>query len=62
MSLDPMRSAAKVADFGLSVAVTRQTVGLSSWNWMAPEAQLGANYTHHCDLYSFAIVANEGFT
>ncbi len=54
---------AKVADFGLSVAVTaRQTVVLPSWQWMAPEAQQGANYTHLCDLYSFAIVANEVLT
>ncbi len=64
MSLDAdAPCCAKVADFGSSVAVTsRQTVALSCWQWMAPEAQLGANYTHHCDLYLFAMVAMEVFT
>jgi serine/threonine protein kinase len=63
-SLDPSAPCcAKVADFGLSVAVTaRQTVSLESWQWMAHEALLGANYTHLCDLYSFAIVAHELLT
>jgi hypothetical protein len=54
---------AKIADFGLSVSVTaQQTLTLDSWQWMAPETQVGANYTHQCDLYSFAMVVTEVFT
>ncbi len=64
VSLDPDSAVcAKVADFGLSVAVTsRQTFALASWQWMAPEAQLGTNYSHLCDVYSCAVVMNELFT
>ncbi len=54
---------AKVADFGLSVVVTVfQKEALSSWQWMAPEAQMGDKYTERCDVYSFAMVANEVYT
>ncbi len=64
VSLDPSSVVcAKVADFGLSVAVTsRQTLALSSWQWMSPEAQLGKSYSHLCDLYSYAMVVSELFT
>ena len=61
-TLDPHEHdvCAKVADFGLSVAVTdRLHLSLSTWEWMAPEAQRGEGYSEQCDLYSFGIVAFE---
>lgn len=48
---------AKIGDFGLSVAVYEQIRdALSTWQWMAPEAQVGEAYTERCDLYSLGIV------
>lgn len=48
---------AKVSDFGLTLSMTERSHDpLSSWQWMAPEAQMGDNYTEKCDLYSFGIV------
>ena len=53
---------AKVADFGLTMSVTeRLRDPLPTWQWMAPEAQLGDNYTETCDLYSLGIVLFEVF-
>merc|ERR1711964_812683 len=61
VSLDPHAPVcAKVADFGLSLTVTeRLRDPLSTWQWMAPEAQMGNLYTETCDLYSFGIVCWE---
>ncbi len=44
------------------MVTSRQTVALSNWQWMAPEAQLGTNYSHLCDNYSYAIIVSELFT
>ncbi len=59
-SLDPFVACAKISDFGLSVRVTeRLRSPMQTWQWMAPEAQVGENYTESCDLYSFAMVVYE---
>jgi TPR repeat protein/serine/threonine protein kinase/GTPase SAR1 family protein len=51
---------AKVADLGLTLSVTeRMREPLPTWQWMAPEAQMGDSYTESCDLYSFGIVCSE---
>ena len=63
-SLNPDASVcAKVSDFGLTVSVT-ETISdpLNSWQWMAPEAQMGDDYTETCDLYSYAVVLWEVFS
>lgn len=53
---------AKVADFGLTLSVTeRLRDPLSTWQWMAPEAQLGDFYTESCDLYSLGVIMFEIF-
>jgi TPR repeat protein/serine/threonine protein kinase len=64
MSLDPnQKVCAKVADFGLTLSVTeRLRDPLPTWQWMAPEAQMGENYTELCDLYSFGIILFEIFS
>ncbi len=47
---------AKLGDFGLSQSTEeRLHLPLQTWQWMAPEAQLG-DYTETCDLYSLGIV------
>jgi hypothetical protein len=63
-SLDPSKKVcAKVADFGLTLSVTeRLRDPLPTWQWMAPEAQMGENYTELCDLYSFGIILFEIFS
>jgi serine/threonine protein kinase/GTPase SAR1 family protein len=63
-SLDPSQNVcAKVADFGLTLSVTeRLRDPLPTWQWMAPEAQIGENYTELCDLYSFGIILFEIFS
>ena len=54
---------AKVSDFGLTLAMTEKLLDpLGAWQWMAPEAQMGDNYTEKCDLYSFGIVVWEIFS
>ena len=59
-SPDPV---AKVADFGMTAAATsRLTQELLTWQWMAPEAFLGENYTETCDLYSYGMIVWEIFT
>ncbi len=56
-------SVAKVSDFGLAVSMTeRMRDPLTAWQWMAPEAQMGDDYDHRCDLYSFGIVVWEIFS
>jgi serine/threonine protein kinase len=63
-SLDPSHKVcAKVADFGLTLSVTeRLRDPLPTWQWMAPEAQMGENYTELCNLYSFGIILFEIFS
>ncbi len=54
---------AKVADFGLTVSVAaRLNLSLQTWQWMAPEAQMGDFYDETCDLYSFGIVVWEVYS
>ena len=53
---------AKVADFGLSRAITSGIAGcLSTWQWLAPEVLLedGGEYDISSDVYSFGIVLYE---
>ncbi len=63
VSLDPKSAVCgKVCDFGLTMSVIeRMRSPLPTWQWMAPEAQLGDYYTEACDLYSFGIVLFEIF-
>jgi serine/threonine protein kinase len=54
---------AKVADFGLTAAASsRLQQELLTWQWMAPEAFLGENYTETCDLYSYGMILWEIYT
>jgi len=57
-SPDPV---AKVADFGLTVAVVdRLGYGpTESWRWSAPEVVTAEQYTHRSDIWSFGILLLE---
>lgn len=53
----------QVGDFGLTAAASaRLQQELLTWQWMAPEAFLGENYTETCDLYSFGMILWEIFS
>lgn len=60
-SPDPV---AKVADFGLTVAVVdRLGYGpTESWRWSAPEVVTASQYTHSSDIWSFGILLLELIT
>jgi mitogen-activated protein kinase kinase kinase 7 len=57
------RRCAKIADFGLTARVTeRLRTPLETWQWMAPEAQQGLDYTESCDLYSYGVILYEVYS
>ncbi len=57
LKLNGKEALAKVGDFGLTAAASaRLQQELLTWQWMAPEAFLGENYTETCDLYSYGMI------